>query len=50
MQVSVTCVEELEDIDGAFLGERYHQDEAHAEQARYFPRRSTICSSLLYDS
>ena len=38
MQVPVTCDEELEDIDGAFLREQYNQDKAYADQERYFPK------------
>ena len=35
MQVHVTCDEELEDIDGAFLREQYDEDKAYADQEGY---------------
>ena len=36
MQVPVTFNKQLQDINGSFLLEWYHQDEAHADQVRYF--------------
>ena len=36
MRVLVTCDEELEDIDGAFLWEQYDQDKAYADQEGIF--------------
>ena len=36
MQVSITCHEELEDINDALLREHYNQDKAYADQEGYF--------------